>query len=57
MPVVVTPLKEADISGAIDCIQAAFAEDPYNRWVFNDRSAVSYTDPRSLQLLAHLQSI
>ncbi|MCJ1415612.1 hypothetical protein MMC32_001944 [Xylographa parallela] len=41
MPVVVTPLKEADISGAIDCIQAAFAEDPYNRWVFNDRSAFS----------------
>ena len=49
MPIVVTPLKEADIPGAIDCIQAAFAEDPYNRWVFSDRSAVSHTDSGSIQ--------
>ena len=33
-------MTEADINGAIDCIQKAFAEDPYNKWVFNDRANV-----------------
>lgn len=40
MPVEITALTEADIPGAIDTIQQAFADDPYNRWVFNDRSKV-----------------
>lgn len=42
MPVTIIPLNEADIPGAIDCIQQAFADDPYHHWVFNDRSAVSF---------------
>jgi hypothetical protein len=34
-------MTEADIDGAIDTIQQAFAEDPYNNWVFPDREKVS----------------
>ncbi|CAN9285125.1 unnamed protein product [Alternaria alternata] len=37
MPIQVTRMKEADIDGAIDTIQQAFANDPYNNWVFPDR--------------------
>lgn len=40
MSIEITPLTEADIPGAIDTIQQAFTDDPYNRWVFNDRSHV-----------------
>ena len=40
MSIDITPLTEADIPSAIDTIQQAFADDPYNRWVFNDRSKV-----------------
>ena len=40
MPVEITPMVEADIEGAIDCVQVAFADDPYNRWIFDDRSKV-----------------
>lgn len=36
----ITRMTEADIDGAIDCIQKAFAKDPYNLWVFDDRSKV-----------------
>ncbi|KAI4933037.1 hypothetical protein J4E85_003440 [Alternaria conjuncta] len=41
MPIQVTRMKEADIDGAIDTIQQAFANDPYNNWVFPDREKVS----------------
>ncbi|KAI9744783.1 MAG: hypothetical protein M1818_001708 [Claussenomyces sp. TS43310] len=40
MPIQVTPLTEADIPGAITTIQEAFASDPYNLWVYNDRSKI-----------------
>lgn len=33
-------MTEADIDGAIDTIQQAFADDPYNNWVYPDRSKV-----------------
>ena len=33
-------MTEADIDGAIDTIQQAFAKDPYNNWVFPDRKKV-----------------
>lgn len=33
-------MTEADIDGAIDTIQQAFAGDPYNNWVYPDRSKV-----------------
>jgi len=41
MPIQVTKITEQDIPGAIKCIQEAFAEDPYNHWVFNDRKTFS----------------
>lgn len=41
MPITVSPLTEHDIPGAIKCIQSAFAEDPYNKWVFPNRSKFS----------------
>ncbi|KAK3679961.1 hypothetical protein LTR78_000338 [Recurvomyces mirabilis] len=47
MLVQVTTLTEADISGAVTCIQQAFKDDPYNHWVFDkdnfsfERNAVS----------------
>jgi len=40
MPIEVTRMTEADIDGAIDTIQQAFADDPYNNWVYPDRSKV-----------------
>lgn len=40
MPIEVGRLTEADIQGAITTIQLAFAEDPYNLWVYDDRSKV-----------------
>ncbi|KAI0013994.1 acyl-CoA N-acyltransferase [Xylariaceae sp. FL0662B] len=39
-PIKVTPLTEADIPGAVSAIQEAFADDPYNNWVF-DKSKFS----------------
>ncbi|KAL4782017.1 acyl-CoA N-acyltransferase [Aspergillus varians] len=38
MPIQVRPLTKADIPGAVDVIQQAFAEDPYFRWVFDEKS-------------------
>ena len=34
MPVEITRMVESDIDGAVECIQKAFAEDPYFEWVF-----------------------
>jgi hypothetical protein len=44
MPIQVTSLTESDIQGAITTIQLAFADDPYNRWVYDDRSKVNSLD-------------
>ncbi|KAL4742836.1 acetyltransferase, GNAT family [Aspergillus similis] len=35
MPIEVLPLTKAEIPGAIEVIQQAFADDPYFQWVFN----------------------
>lgn len=34
MLVEITRMVEGDIEGAVDCIQKAFAQDPYFAWVF-----------------------
>jgi hypothetical protein len=39
MPVEIRPITHDDIPGAARCIQEAFADDPYNKWVF-DKSKV-----------------
>ncbi|KAF4199306.1 hypothetical protein CNMCM8927_005489 [Aspergillus lentulus] len=38
MAIDILPLTEPDIPDAVVCIQKAFADDPYFRWVFNDSS-------------------
>ena len=38
----VSRMTEADIDGAIDTIQQAFADDPYNKWIYPDRSKVGF---------------
>jgi hypothetical protein len=39
MSIQISPLTESDIPGAITAIQEAFADDPYNNWVY-DKSKV-----------------
>jgi len=46
MPIQISPLTESDIPGAITAIQEAFASDPYNLWVYNDRSKLNLTRNR-----------
>jgi hypothetical protein len=50
MPVEVTRMAEADIDGAIDTIQQAFADDPYNNWVYPDRSKVHWPQTRRMRM-------
>lgn len=38
MAIKVRPLTQSDIPAAIDIIQQAFAQDPYFRWVFDEKS-------------------
>ncbi|PYH88644.1 acetyltransferase, GNAT family [Aspergillus ellipticus CBS 707.79] len=38
MAIEILPLTKADIPAAVECIQKAFADDPYFHWVFNDPS-------------------
>lgn len=49
MTIKVTRMTEADIDGAIDTIQQAFADDPYNNWVYPDRSKVRQHQTRYTQ--------
>ncbi|TLD29728.1 acetyltransferas-like protein [Venturia nashicola] len=47
----VSPMQEEDIDGAIATVQQAFAEDPYNRWIYNVRENFSpVRNHRSLTL-------
>lgn len=47
MSIEILPLAEADIPGAVDCLQRAFADDPYFRWAFDDPSKVrAETSPK-----------
>ncbi|XP_014555925.1 hypothetical protein COCVIDRAFT_38332 [Bipolaris victoriae FI3] len=41
MPIQVSRMTKSDINGAIDTIQQAFANDPYNLWIYPDRSKIS----------------
>jgi len=41
MTIQISRLTEADIPGAVTAIQQAFADDPYNLWVYNDRSKLN----------------
>ncbi|KAK6006393.1 hypothetical protein QM012_006803 [Aureobasidium pullulans] len=50
MPVEITPMVESDIDGAVDCIQKAFAEDPYFAWVFSEDVRIHHIDTLSITL-------
>ena len=53
MSIEILPLAEADIPGAVDCLQRAFADDPYFRWAFDDPSKVrAQTSPSDMPMLA-----
>ena len=43
MCIKISRMTETDIDGAIDTIQQAFADDPYNKWIYPDRSKVSFS--------------
>lgn len=43
MTITISRLTEDDIPGAVSVIQEAFREDPYNLWIYNDRSKVNYS--------------
>lgn len=40
MDIEIFRLTRADIPGAVECIQKAFADDPAFKWLFNDPSKV-----------------
>lgn len=54
MAICVSPLTESDIPGATAAIQEAFANDPYNLWVFNDRKKVNVILSLHLRLVVTL---
>ncbi|KAI9931192.1 hypothetical protein ASPWEDRAFT_34283 [Aspergillus wentii DTO 134E9] len=48
----VVRITKADIPEAVECIQKAFAEDPYFKWAFNDPSKFN-VDRNAASLAAH----
>lgn len=54
MSIEIVPLAEADIPGAVDCVQEAFLDDPYFRWVFNDPSKF-IVERNAASLAAHFR--
>ncbi|KAL7626907.1 hypothetical protein AAE478_003681 [Parahypoxylon ruwenzoriense] len=50
MTIRVSPLTEADIPGVVSAIQQAFADDPYNNWVFNKSTFNSQRNATSLAI-------
>lgn len=40
MAIEVLPITPADIPAAVACIQKAFADDPYFKWVFNGKVSI-----------------
>ena len=45
---VVHLMREEDIDGAIDTIQQAFADDPYNNWIYPSREGGRYKQKHQL---------
>ncbi|KAJ5175074.1 Acyl-CoA N-acyltransferase [Penicillium canariense] len=54
MSIEIVPLAKADIPGAVECVQKAFADDPYFRWVFNNPSQFNI-QRNAASLAAHFQ--
>lgn len=43
MSIEIVPLSRVEIPEAVECVQRAFADDPYFRWAFNDPAKVRDT--------------
>ncbi|KAJ5579737.1 Acyl-CoA N-acyltransferase [Penicillium hispanicum] len=54
MSIEIVPLAKADIPGAVDCVQKAFADDPWFQWAFDDPSKFN-VQRNAASLTAHLQ--
>ncbi|PYH79473.1 hypothetical protein BO82DRAFT_340436 [Aspergillus uvarum CBS 121591] len=54
MAIEVLPLTKADIPAAVECIQKAFADDPFFRWIFNKRSGFNL-HRNAASMAAHFQ--
>ncbi|KAJ5724716.1 Acyl-CoA N-acyltransferase [Penicillium malachiteum] len=54
MSIEILPLAEADIPGAVDCLQRAFSDDPYFRWAFDDPSKFN-VERNAASLSAHFK--
>ncbi|KAJ5895071.1 Acyl-CoA N-acyltransferase [Penicillium taxi] len=52
MLIEIVPLTEADVPGAVECVQRAFTDDPYFLWAFNDPSKFS-VQRNAASLAAH----
>jgi hypothetical protein len=56
MSVEIVPLTKEDIPAAVECIQTAFADDPYFRWVFDLAKVCNSIDSsRQLQLAGQIR--
>lgn len=54
MVIDITPMRQDDIEGAVSCIQVAFADDPYNRWIFPNPATFNISRNRaSLRTRCH----
>ncbi|KAK8170312.1 acetyltransferase, partial [Phyllosticta citribraziliensis] len=53
MPIEVSQMTAADIDGAVDVIQRAFADDPYANWVFDKATFNRARNHSSLSLRCH----
>ncbi|KAK1144285.1 hypothetical protein N8T08_005698 [Aspergillus melleus] len=53
MAVEILPLTKRDIPEAVECVQTAFADDPYFQWLFDDASYDIHRNAASLA--AHFQ--
>ena len=52
MAIEIVPMTERDIPEAVECVQTAFAEDPYFQWLF-DNTKVSPVAENNAQALQH----
>ena len=56
MAIDIVLMTERDIPAAVKCVQTAFAEDPYFRWMFT-ASRVRLADPASYTYRNHHSAI
>ncbi|PLB54766.1 acetyltransferase, GNAT family [Aspergillus steynii IBT 23096] len=53
MAIEILPLTKQDIPAAVECVQTAFADDPYFQWLFDDASYDIHRNAASLAAHFH----